>query len=463
MNQLAPNTGPGSQQHGLNVPHGLLRDVAQYILASAPYPNPDIALAGAIGFLAGVVGREYNVCGLGLNQYILVLSPTGTGKEAIAAGISKLFGAVAASVPSVLKRLGPSYIQSAPALIKALAQSPCFVWLIGEVGLRMAVMAGPKANPNDKLTMAVMLDCYGKSGHGYVLGAIVYSDRDKNVPAINSPALTIIGEGVPETFYEAVDETHIASGLLPRFLAFENQSRRPYLNRRPAAYPDPDMVQTLADLTKVCLTAQDSGRLAGDVGFDTGGADTFARFEPWVTDQINAAHSEVTRQLWNRAYVKALKLAALSAVGRNYLAPIITLEEAMWATSLVVDQTNAMLAKFTSGDVGEVGGNQLKQQSEVIRVIREYMTSAWLNKYHGTAEMHRDGVVTLAHIQQRLYGTAAFKRDRIGAREAIVRTVKSLLDADTIREVPQKQMVEKYGRHPRSFVVSDPTQFARGG
>lgn len=220
-------------------PSGLLGDVARFIYEQAPYPNASIALAGAIGFLAGVVGREYNVSGLGLNQYILVLSPTGTGKEAIAGGISKLFASLSATVPSIIDRNGPGYIQSAPGLIKALAKSPCFVSVIGEVGLRLAAMASPKASPNDKLTMAVLLDCYAKSGQGHILGAMAYSDKEKNIPAIDSPALTVVGEGVPESFYAAVDETHIASGLLPRFLAFENNKPRPYLNRKPGELPQP--------------------------------------------------------------------------------------------------------------------------------------------------------------------------------------------------------------------------------
>jgi hypothetical protein len=385
-----------------------------------------------------------------------VLSPTGTGKEAIASGISKLFASLSASVPSVIDRNGPSYIQSAPGLIKALAKSPCFVSIIGEVGLRLAAMASPKASPNDKLTMAVLLDCYAKSGHGHILGAMAYSDKEKNIPAIDSPALTIVGEGVPESFYAAVDETHIASGLLPRFLAFENNKPRPYLNRNPASFPNPAMVQTLADLTAACLVAANGRRLAGIVGFDAEAAATFGQFEPWVTNQINAANAEVPRQLWNRAYVKALKLAALCAVGRNYVEPIISQWEAMWATRLVVDQTNAMLKRFASGEVGEVAGNHVKQQNEVLRIIRQYVTGPYNEKYHGTEAMHQEKVVTLAYISKRLSPTSAFMHDKQGATAAIHRTIKTLRESDIIRELPQSQMLQKFGTNARAFCVSDP-------
>lgn len=442
-------------------PDGLLGDVARFIYEQAPYPNPDIALAGAIGFLAGIAGREYNVCGLGLNQYILVLSPTGTGKEAIASGMSKLFAAVAATVPAIMDRSGPGYIQSGPGLIKALAKSPCFVCVIGEVGLRLPVIASPRANANDKLALAVLLDCYAKSGHGHILGAMAYSDREKNIPAIDSPALTIVGEGVPESFYSAIDESHIASGLLPRFLAFENRKPRPYLNRDPVSIPNLAMVQILADISASCLAAANARRLVGEVGFSAGAAAIFARFEPWVTDQVNAAGGEVARQLWNRTYVKALKLAALSAVGRNYLAPVISEQEAMWATTLVVDQTNAMLGRFASGEVGEEAGNETKQINEVVRVIGQYLAAEYqrYEKFGGSFEMHRDGVITEAHISRRLGRLPAFAKDRVGATGALKRTIKALLEADDLREIPAAQMLQKYGCKPRAFVASNPHRF----
>lgn len=74
-----------------SVPPGLVGEIAQFIYAQAPRPVPEIALAGALGMVAGIAGRAYNVSGTGLNQYTLLLAPTGTGKEAIASGIDKLF------------------------------------------------------------------------------------------------------------------------------------------------------------------------------------------------------------------------------------------------------------------------------------------------------------------------------------------------------------------------------------
>ncbi|WBF76964.1 hypothetical protein PSV3_00262 [Septimatrevirus PSV33] len=94
----APNLNEVSKVY--SVPPGLVGEIAQYIYAQAPRPVPEIALAGALGLVAGIVGRAYNISGTGLNQYVLLLAPTGTGKEAIASGIDKLMAQVIRTVPA---------------------------------------------------------------------------------------------------------------------------------------------------------------------------------------------------------------------------------------------------------------------------------------------------------------------------------------------------------------------------
>ncbi len=42
-------------------PPGLVGEVAQFIYKAAPRPVPEIALVGAIGLIAGIVGRCFNI------------------------------------------------------------------------------------------------------------------------------------------------------------------------------------------------------------------------------------------------------------------------------------------------------------------------------------------------------------------------------------------------------------------
>lgn len=447
-------------------PPGLIGEVAAYIHEQAPYPNKTIALAGAIGFLSGLAGRAYNThTGAGLNQYLLVLASTGAGKEAIADGISKLMLSAQVSVPAITGFKGPAHFASAQGMLKALATSPCFVSIIGEFGLKFRALASPKASPNDVALKAALLDLFGKSGQGKLLDPMAYSDTTKNTATIESPALSIIGESTPESFFEAIDDGVIADGLLPRFLVFLAIQKRPYLNKNAIASPPPPLVKAVVDLADICLRYAHT-RQATIVGIDAEAADTFNRFERWTTDQINQGNSEASRQLWNRANLKAQKLASLCAVGINPLAPSVVNAEAMWATNLVAAQTHYLLGRFAAGDIGEVGGNETRQLDDLTRVIREYLVNGFevASKYlrgneQTLREMYCKQVFPLSYLQRRLFGLAAFKNDRIGATKAIDRAINSMLLGDYIREMSPKQMFETFGIMPRSFVVANPHRF----
>src|SRR6185437_14748582 len=69
-------------------PPGLLGQIAQFIYKASDYPCYEIALAGAIGLMAGICGRTYNVSRTGLNLYVVFLAVTGTGKESASSGIT---------------------------------------------------------------------------------------------------------------------------------------------------------------------------------------------------------------------------------------------------------------------------------------------------------------------------------------------------------------------------------------
>ena len=441
---------------------GLLSDIGNFIYNSAPIGEINVALAGAVAFMAGLTGGAYNVSGTGLNQYVLIIGQTGIGKEGAPGGITKLVQAVSASVPAVYDFLGGNPV-SIEALLKRLAGNPCGLLFFGEAGYKIKAMTARNANPAKVAMMAGLLDIYGKSGAGSILQGQEHSDRDKNTIAAKSPALSILGDTTPETLFENLGESDIANGFLPRWLMFHAGSKRGELNENALKEPWPKLQQAVADLATQCLQSAHIGRVT-DVKLDGPAQELSRGMSSFATRNINDATAEVNRHLWNRAHLKTLKLAALRAVGNNYLNPIINEADFVWAMNMVMAQTEGVLAKFERGEVGELGGNQNKQQAEVVRVIRDYMSRSWLDcsKYHGDEIMHRGGVISFAHIQQRLSPTAAFKNDRIGPRDAVIRTIKSLLESDIIREVSQKQMVEMFGKHPRAFVVSDPKAILAG-
>lgn len=468
-----PTVGPSLHGNGESISHelgvrvngifppGLLGEIAQFILDASPRPVPEISLAGAIALMSGITGRAYNISGAGLNQYILLLAMTGAGKDAISSGISKLMQQVSVSVPSAGDFKGPGQLVSGPGLIKWLEKKPSVVSIIGEIGLLLGQMSHPNASTHLKGLERTLLEMYSKSGAGQVFDPMAYSERDKNTASIHSPALTIIGESVPERFYEILDEAMIATGLLPRFMMFEYKGKREYLKEGTENIKPPfKLVQMVADLSSQCLTLAHNNNVV-NIGQDNEAAKQFREFEKWTTDQINNSKSEVMRQLWNRAHLKALKLAGVCAVGINPFEPLVTIHETMWATDMVVNQTNRLIAKFETGAIGRIGGSENKQLNHIVGIISRYISKPYHEqpKAQIREDMHKAGVIPEAVISRQCICNTAFKNDKMGATNAIKRTLKILLDADELREVPKAQMQATFGAGPRAFVVANPARF----
>ncbi len=440
---------------------GLLGDVAQWVTSSASYPNETISLVASISFITSITGRAFNTyTGAGLNQYILLLAQTGMGKEAIANSIGKMFSSIAKTVPASISFKGPSHIASAQALIKWLAKNPSILCIFGEFGLKLKAMAR-NPSPNDVALLAAYLDLYSKSGGGAIVDSMAYSDKEKNTAAILSPSLSILGESVPGEFYANLDGRMIANGLLPRFAIFEVEGQRPYLNDCPTQYPPDAIVQQLADLAAHSLSLSNQGKVQ-IVEATSDAKDKFRSFERWTTDQINGANgNEVHRHLWNRANLKALKLASIQAVGANMFDPVIDINACMWATNLIVTQTQHLIGKFDRNEVGNVDGDEAKQRATIIRIIAEYLTRDYssLAKYDVVEEMHKAAIVTHSYISRRVATLPAFANDRLGATAAIKRAVQRLLDDDELREVPTRQMTELFGAKPKAYGMSNMKPF----
>jgi hypothetical protein len=441
---------------------GLLGQIAYYIYDQAPRPVPEIALAGAIGLMAGICGRAYNVSGTGLNQYTLLLAGTGRGKEAIQSGISKLMTQVIdigiGGCPAASEFLGPGEISSGQALIKHFDKvSKSFVSIIGEVDVTLKNMTARNAHAGLTKLRQVMLAAYSASGRNNILPGTIYSDRDKNAAPITSPAFSMIGEGTPGRFYNLLDESMVSDGLLPRFNIIEYDGHRTDLNEaRLGNQPPLSLVKQVAALCGQALMLNQSNRPI-DVGYTPEAKAMLSSFEKTITGLINAAHNETIEELWNRAHLKALKLAGLIAVGVNPMEPVIDQDMADYAITLIKHSTDRVVAKFQSGDVGE---GLTKQLSDAKKAIHQLMNlSEKRAKSLGmTFEMCRDKLISHRGLQQATSNVSSFKNSREGAAIALRNVIQALMDGGVIAVVPPQQIADKYGKGSgRFYMVVDPS------
>lgn len=454
------NLGSNPSPSAISLPPGLMGEIAQFIYAAAPRPVPEIALAAAIGLMAGICGRAYNISGTGLNQYVLLLAMTGTGKEAMASGIDKLMNSVRSTVPTSAHFIGPSEIASGQALVKHMNKtSQCFVSILGEFGLRLETMSSPSANAAEKTLKRVLLDLYNKSGQGQVFRPSIFADADKNVNVTEAPAFSILGESTPERFYGVLNEDMISEGLLPRFLLIEYNGARPKLSEHHlSTVPIFTLSNSFASLIAMVEQVMFAKRVI-NVEQNEEALKLTADFDKYADAQINSTHKEVIRQLWNRAHIKILKLSALVAVGVNMSNPIILPEYVQWAMNIVQHDIRALSHKFEQGLIG-TNTFEIKQQDEVLRMFKDFLTRDWeyCSKYCQGKNMellYKNKVIPYSYLNKRLAPTTCFKNDRGGATNALKRSLQVLTDSDKVREINKSELVVKYGTSQRAFVVSD--------
>jgi hypothetical protein len=467
----APGFDPGiagsnpatSANFKLTPPPGLLGEIAQFIYQASPRPVPEIALAGAIGLMAGIAGRAYNVSNTGLNQYVLLLAKTGTGKESINSGISRLIHSIKQQVPTVTEFIGPSEIASGQALFKYMSKkSQSFVCILGEFGLRLMQMSNQQGNSAEVGLRRKLLSLYNESGFTDVLYPSVYSDSDKDLPSIQSPAFSICGESTPERFYGNLNEDMISEGLLPRFLIIEYDGPRvPFNKYHSEVQPTFSLIDKLTTLASNAQTVNHANpRRVITVKFTNDAEQISDSYDRIADRKINDADKEVIRYLWNRAHIKALKLAATIAIGVNMYDPCIEAEHLNWAIGMVNNDIETLSAKFEEGKIGS-NTTENKQLDEMIRFIKEYVMKDWdsiknyCDKTEKGRKMYEEKVVSYMYLSRRLIANSNFKGDRAGATTAIKRCLQIMIDRDYLREVGRHELTNRFGTTQKAFVISN--------
>jgi len=440
-----------------NVPPGLVGDIAKFIYSAAPRPVPEIAIAGAIGLMSGICGRSYNISGTGLNTYTFLLAKTGRGKEAMGRGMNKLIACASKTVPAANTFIGPSRISSPQALVKFLSKSSnSFVSILGEFADTLKRMSNDSRNPIQQDVRIAMLDLYNKSGHGDVLGSLIYSDKDKNTDVFNAPSFSVIGEATPEKFYELLSKSMIDEGLLPRCTIIEYHGNRTELNEdHDKATPSQQLIDQFSSLCAYSLQLN-NGNNVKLVQLSDEAKKLIDDFNISCDKKINTGDS-IASELWSRAHIKVLKLAALLAVGCNYINPVINTECAMWALQLITNDVLNLLSKFEAGTIG-AANVQNDQVTDIKKGFKRYVTSTWeeVSKLPGSTLLtHSIRVVPHSFISAFCRQRASFKNDRMGPIQAVNNCLKNLIECDDIRELsPHDKKQKGLASNAKLYMVS---------
>lgn len=442
---------------------GLVGQIASFIYDASARAIPEVAMSAAFGFVAGIVGRAYNVQGDGLNIYVCAMARTGRGKNFGVANVDKLVTQIQKISKDAIPFIGPSEIMSGSALIKSFVSQPSYCSFCGEIGKKMQQMVNPRASNAEQSQNRLLLDLYTKSSKGQRFGKTAYSKKEDSLNEILSPALTICGESNPDTFYNSFTEAQITEGLVSRFWILESDS--PRLRKNKFAYQVQPSAELLGSIIDLSATAQrlNSQNEVIDVKLSAEADELLDKYDDDCDWRINNVDNVAYQNLWTRAGRQAVKIAAIVAVGMNPFAPLITRSVLEWAINEVNLSVNSVVKRVEQGDIAS-SDNEALQIDNLKLIIKDYMTASFASirgyskGVHGK-QMHQDKVVTWSYMYNRARQLKAFSRSQWGVKRSLEGAINNLVLQGAIAEVSKIDLKQKYNVSVKAWGVVDVEHF----
>jgi len=435
----------------LEWPPGMIGCLARHIFENSPRPVREVSIVAALGLLAGVCGKAFNIPQSGLNLYIVLVARSAIGKEAMHSGIANIMNSIGSASPTVMSFVDFSDYASGPALSKAVAANSSFVNVSGEWGRKLKRLGQEdgKEGPMQQLR-TVMTNLYQKSGSGSIVGGIGYSDKDKNIASVSGAAYSMIGESTPKTFYDSLTETMMEDGFLSRFIVIEYTGNRPAANSKFIDKPEPILLSTLTALMEHAVAL--NGRAAVQAVTTTADAnEILVEFDKECDIQVNATDDEGWRQMWNRAHLKTYRISALLAIADNHINPVIRKDHVEWALNLIRKDIQIMSRRIRSGDVGT--GDSTRER-KLLSILHKYMSAADIAPGYGVPkQMHADGIIPRKYLQITTQRSSAFTSHRAGQNAILDATIKSLIDSGYLLELGKDKALKDYSFHGRAFRI----------
>mgnify|MGYP001559391459 CR=1 FL=1 len=292
-------------------PPGLISDIVDFNLATALYPQPAMALAGALCLMGAITGRKIMDCrGARTNLQVLVLAPSGAGKDH-ARFVNKQLLTAAAAVDLV----GPDRISSHAGIISTLAAHPVTLFQPDEFHGLVASVTNGRNSPWLRQIPEVIKEVY--SAARTLWKPTSYGDAKANI-SIDQPHAVLHCTGVSEWFWDAVGRELITSGFVGRMLLFDLRCKptTPTWNR--AANPLDKLVDNIKWWTELHV----GGDLATEhpqpmvVEADDDAAQRL--YDHMVAVRMKQIDdSPVSAAIWSRSAEKTGQLALIVAASRQ--------------------------------------------------------------------------------------------------------------------------------------------------
>lgn len=366
---------------------GLLNELVAYDLRTAPRPNPQLAIQGALAFGSAAISRRFvtdrrNHASL----YFLSVAKSGTGKEHARNVIQRAMLDCKLGL-----RLGGAGYASGSGVYSALEDRPAQIGMIDELGRQL--QTNNKSQSEHRISaITALMEAYGRADG--IMMPVQYSTRGLSAEQksqlqqkhIECPNLTLLAATTPQTFYASLSDNAVHDGFLPRFIVVESVTEREPM-RAPSREPLPELIIDWAEALAQRVHGDDLVSRSNEtdaqvppplvvVPFSEDAVRVFERLERRVIDQQDELDAENLAELLNRTVENAMRLSLIVALSRDPDTSSIDDIAATWACEYVEHYANQTVKAFKEQVVAsEFGAWKLEARRIVERADANGVTA----------------------------------------------------------------------------------------
>lgn len=326
-------------------PPGILGDIARWITATAPKPQPELSLAAAIALCSVIMGRSYSTqFGNMTSLYLIMIAKSTEGKEHPQECVNNTLAATGLD-----NLIGGSGYTSAGAVHSALLKSPCHIITVDEIG-KMLKLSRAAGQSNSEAAIDKIIEAYGRLRG--IMRPPQYStmtistDATKKTNAektVHYPAITLLGATTPGTFYANLTGDLIKDGFLGRCIVIESKRPRQltqFVPRNPPHKRITDWCKAVhrswvMDGVTIDAVVPDQDPEITEIQFDRACIAELPILEEEINSAKTVAEDDDLDSILGRTLEKAMRLSLIVTKARHSNATVITIDDLRWAYQYV--------------------------------------------------------------------------------------------------------------------------------
>ena len=306
----------------------------------------------------------------------------------------------------------------------------------------------------------LLTSIYDKSGKDAYIGGIKYSNKTNDKVVKDSFAFSIIGETTPGAYEDGINSSMAEDGFLSRFITIEYNGDTE--NNVYHTEDKPDVPLEILELFHAVFYSTADHGIKVEMTEDAKWI--YTEFLNHKDRMLSGVDNEAIRQLWSRAPLKALKLAALLACGENLDEPIIDGVSLLWALDVLRYSIQKLFKRINETGLATAEKASVQLQ-EMKRVIGEFVKKGLkgelpekFSKFVDLTSIVPKITIPHSYLSSRLTMLKSFSNSA-NTIKSIESAEIDLINQGVIIEVSRKEALEDFFFTGRLFRIADINAF----